>query len=210
MTQQITFTAQGKPAPQGSKRAWVNKKTGRAQMSDDEPDRVMIWRQDVKAAALNTMAEHASTWRPFDGPVHVKFVFRFARPAKHRRTGKMAHVLRDDAPLYVIGHHLGDVDKLCRCTNDALTAAGIWADDALVVGMTAIKVYVDEPGQQGATITITGLEDTLSAQVDTIIEQAELFPVQSDQKSCTTGVVSRDSNEPDPTGSRAGNVAASC
>lgn len=49
-----------------------------------------------------------------------------------------------------------DIDKLCRAVLDALTDAGVWADDSQVVDLGATKVYAT--GHHiGAHITVEGL-----------------------------------------------------
>ena len=47
----ITFFARGTPVPGGSKRAFVNRHTGRVAQVDVSGDRVKGWRSDVRDAA---------------------------------------------------------------------------------------------------------------------------------------------------------------
>lgn len=65
------------------------------------------------------------------GPVALEVTFTLPRPKAHYRTGRNSHLLRDNAPHRP--DRLPDLDKLLRSTMDALTAAGVWADDAQVV-----------------------------------------------------------------------------
>ena len=118
------------------------------------------WRQAVIDAASLT-----KEWPALDGPLEVTMTFWLPRPKSHYRTGRNAHLLRDSAPKYP--HGKPDVSKLCRATEDALTDAGIWADDAQVVRYAELaKEYADrwsglEPftGREtpGAVITVRQL-----------------------------------------------------
>lgn len=152
----ITLNITGHPRPQGSKRAFVNPQTGRAIMTESSGKGLSTWRQDVKAEALNTIADLAP-WTPYDGPVAVTAIYRFPRPKAHFRTGANAHLLRDQAPTFATSRAVGDIEKIARSTHDALTAAGVWTDDSLVAVLTIQKVYVCNRELPGATITITPL-----------------------------------------------------
>ena len=49
--------------------------------------------------------------------------------------------LREDAPTW---HVIApDADKLIRCVADALTVAGVWADDSQMALMRGEKVYAE-------------------------------------------------------------------
>ena len=156
----ITITAYGLPAPQGSKRH-----VGRGVMVESSKN-VKPWREAVKAAALDT--QHPG-WLLLDEPLAVEMVFTFARPRGHYRTGRNAHLLRENAPTRPAT--LPDLSKLVRSTEDALTDAGIWRDDARVVECTARKVY---PGEDdlalptpSAVIRVWRLAE-LAAGLDTV------------------------------------------
>lgn len=140
----LTFTVIGLPGAQGSKRH-----VGRGIMVESSK-KVAPWRQDVAAAAAK--AAQAVGWEPLSGPVRVAVGFTFTRPKSHYRTGRHAHLLRDDAPALVTSRAAGDIDKLLRSTFDALTIAGIWTDDSLVADLRAIKTY---GAHAGAHIAIT-------------------------------------------------------
>ncbi len=100
---------------------------------------------------------HFDPWTPFDGPVHATITFRFPRPKGHYRTGRNAHLLRDQAPTHPVGRNLGDVDKLVRSTFDALTAAGVVVDDSLFARVLATKVWCEVGEVPGATIMVRPL-----------------------------------------------------
>ena len=113
---------------------------------------VKPWRQDVKYAAL---AAKPSGWNTSQ-PMALSVVFLFQRPKSHyAKTG-----LRSTAPAYCTSALLGDIDKLLRSTNDALTGI-LFDDDRQVVSVNAQKRYCVGAEQSGALITLTAL--TLNA-----------------------------------------------
>jgi len=123
----------GTPGPQGSKRH-----VGNGIMVESSA-KVKPWRLAVKYEALAVRAGAP----PIDGPVFVRMVFTFLRPKSHYRTGKNAHLLRDDAPKQPCV--APDLSKLLRSTEDALTDAGVWRDDSRVVEyVRAAKVWANE------------------------------------------------------------------
>lgn len=143
----LAFTVIGVPAPQGSKRH-----VGNGVMVESSA-KVKPWRQDVVAAAV-AMKEH-DNWGAPVGPVSVSVTFFLPRPKGHYRTGKFAHLLRDNAPGHCVKP---DIDKLVRSTLDALTTAGVLRDDAQVHALHAHKAYADhEP--VGASLLIQGGSD---------------------------------------------------
>ena len=141
MTASLHFTVRGIPGAQGSKRH-----VGRGIMVESSK-KVKPWRSDVKAAAEVALDE-AGQSVPLDGPVKVGLVFTFVRPKSHYRTGRNAHLLRDNAPTHPIGRYLGDADKLARSTLDALVAAGVLADDSLVIGLAVDKAWGENNGAE--------------------------------------------------------------
>jgi crossover junction endodeoxyribonuclease RusA len=121
----------GTPAPQGSKRH-----VGRGVMVESSK-KVRPWRDAVRAEAVAKWLQV-----PLDEPVRVQMVFTFLRPASHFRAGKYAGLVSERAPRAPQG--MPDLSKLIRSTEDALTDAGVWRDDARVVAVSACKVYVGE------------------------------------------------------------------
>jgi Holliday junction resolvase RusA-like endonuclease len=123
-----TMTVHGDPAPQGSKRALRSKHAkGRIQLVESSK-KVKPWREAVDAEARR-LARIAGC---FDGPLAVRFEFHLAPP---QRTKKGALPFRKP-----------DLSKLIRSTEDALTTAGLIADDARIVRLRAEKVYVAADG----------------------------------------------------------------
>lgn len=116
----------GEAAPQGSKRH-----VGGGRMVESSK-KVKPWRDDVRDATLRVLATHPG-WVPLDAPLRVSMVFTVRKPAsapKRRRTWP------DRMP---------DLSKLCRSTEDALTTAGAWRDDARVVEYARLaKVFPGE------------------------------------------------------------------
>ncbi|THF55934.1 RusA family crossover junction endodeoxyribonuclease [Pseudothauera rhizosphaerae] len=140
----IRIVVRGTPAPQGSKSFKGMSKAGRAILTESSK-KVRPWRQDVKSAAEDWRARTGAA--PIDGPVVVRMTFTLSKPVsapKRRRTYPM---------------RTPDLSKLARSTEDALTDAGIWTDDARVIGYTKLwKAYpgedVDALDSPGAVIEI--------------------------------------------------------
>jgi crossover junction endodeoxyribonuclease RusA len=119
-------------------------KKGKAIMVESSK-KVRPWRQDVKAAAEGWRAR--SGVLPIDGPVVVRMTFTLPKP-------KSAPKTRRTYPM-----RTPDLSKLARSTEDALTDAGIWTDDARVIGYSKLwKAYpgedVDALDSPGAVIEI--------------------------------------------------------
>ena len=123
----IAFVVPGIAAPQGSKRH-----VGRGIMVESSA-RLRPWRAAVTAAA----AEARNGAPTITGPVNLAAVFAFPRPASHYGTGRNAGHLRPSAPAWPIGHNIGDLSKLIRAVEDAITDSGAWRDDSLVVSYHA-------------------------------------------------------------------------
>lgn len=153
------FDVYGSPAPQGSKRAWVNPKTGRAQMREQLHERIQSWRSDVRDTALKYRPEG---FQLLDGALVVDMVFTFTRPANQYGTGRNSAALKDSAPPRPKGKP--DVSKLARSTEDALTKI-LYKDDALITEYgRLLKVYAGEDrdalASPGARIRIYTLENS--------------------------------------------------
>lgn len=138
----ITIIVYGAPAPQGSKKFVGLAKSGRGILAESSK-KVRPWRQDVKAAALAVRAGAA----PIDAPVRARMVFTMPKPAsapKKKRTYPCK---------------MPDLSKLVRSTEDALTEAGIWKDDARVVEYDRLaKVY---PGEDPEALDAPGVRIVL-------------------------------------------------
>lgn len=150
---------QGRPAPQGSKNSRVTK-AGKAVMYESSAY-VKPWREAVRWSAVQALRYGGGAGFPLTSPLSVDVVFSLGRGAGHYGTGRNAGRLRASAPPYPSGPP--DLSKLARATEDALTTAGVWRDDALVVAYGRLaKVYVDSPDPDalhvpGAVIRIRSL-----------------------------------------------------
>ena len=121
----------GNPAPQGSKKFMGTTKSGRGILVEAN-SRTTPWRADVMTAARAVLDELGRP-APMEGAIVARMVFSFLRPASVKRAKR---------PFPSVAP---DLSKLVRSTEDALTAAGVWRDDALVVGYTRLaKVYCGE------------------------------------------------------------------
>jgi crossover junction endodeoxyribonuclease RusA len=138
----VTIIVYGSPAPQGSKsfKGTFVDKTGRTRgIMAESSKKVKPWRSDVKEAAL--LVRNGA--EPLDGPLLVRMVFTIPKPlsaSKSRRTWAMRRP---------------DVSKLARSTEDALTDAGIWVDDARIVEYSRLaKVF---PGEDAEALESPGV-----------------------------------------------------
>jgi len=143
----ITFTAYGIPAPQGSTKAFMRRGMRHPVVVADCA-RTKPWRQAIVDASRDTLRNHAV----MAGPVEVFVVFYLPRPKSAPR--------RITEPTTK-----PDLDKLERALLDALTAAGVWRDDAQVIHVHSRKAFAggahDEDGPGGvprAHITVDTVE----------------------------------------------------
>ena len=134
MTRSVAFDVAGVPKPQGSTRAFVV--GGKARITSANKDNG--WRDSVARAAQAFNAEQ------FTGPVAVVITFVMPRP---KSRPKNHHGWHATSP---------DIDKLIRSCFDAITASGLWRDDALVADVHARAI--ESAGWTGARIVISELE----------------------------------------------------
>lgn len=148
----------GVPAPQGSKRH-----IGGGVMMESSK-KVRPWRQDVKAAALEFIARH-DPWTPLDGPLVVSVAFTVGHRPASRPVWWPTGTRWSKAAMWRPAS-MPDLSKLLRSTEDALTDAGLWRDDARVVEyVRAAKHYVGDQAPDvlehspGAVIRVWRLEE---------------------------------------------------
>lgn len=153
----IEFVVTGLPAPQGSKRFVGTSKTGRGIMVESSA-KVRPWRMDVKAAA-----EAARGAGPvLDGPLVCSMVFTLPKPAS---APKKRQTWPDRKP---------DLSKLVRSTEDAISDAGLWADDARVVEFARVaKVY---PGEDADALPVPGVRVRIWARVERMLATMPAMP----------------------------------
>lgn len=156
----IRIVVHGLPAPQGSKRFVGTSKSGRGILIEQSA-KVRPWREDVRHATVAVMQAEAARpenllhvvngrlW-PIDAPLCVRMTFTLAKPVG-------APKRRQSWPM-----RTPDLSKLIRSTEDAITSAGLWKDDARVVECIAAKRYpgegADALGVPGCVIEISRLD----------------------------------------------------
>lgn len=144
----ISIVVYGNPAPQGSKRAFINRFTGRAALQEMS-DRVKPWRESVKHDTLAAMGRESSPVPAISGPCRVIITFTVAKPKSAPKTRRTYPATRPD------------LDKLVRSTCDGLTSAGAYEDDSRVVELIATKAYPNESAgaldRPGAVIRIEAI-----------------------------------------------------
>ena len=137
----VHLVVYGNPAPQGSKKFVGTTANGRGLLVESSK-KVKPWRMDVKAAAELVRDAHAASM-PLEGPLVVSMIFTLPKPSS---APKRRQTWPDRKP---------DVSKLARSTEDALTDAGFWADDARVVFYEQLgKVY---PGEHPLALSSPGV-----------------------------------------------------
>ena len=143
----IEFFVPGVPAPGGSKKAFYNKRTGRAMIVDD-CKRNKPWRESVAWTARETY-----DGPPLTGPIDLYVEFFMPRPKAHYRTrnGEPTDEVKLSAPHYPMTKP--DASKLLRALEDALTGI-LWRDDAQVVNQHAYKRYAPAWSGPGAKVRV--------------------------------------------------------
>lgn len=146
------FVVIGEPKTAGSKRAFVNPKTGRPIVTDDAGAPGKAWRQDVMAAGM----EH-SPGEPLDGRLALEVVF--VTPWKPTDYGKRDGRLKDS--VRVAPHVKPDVLKLARAVEDSLSKI-LYTDDARITEERLRKVHVPkDKGPQRAEVRLWRLPTTM-------------------------------------------------
>jgi crossover junction endodeoxyribonuclease RusA len=154
----IEIIVYGTPAPQGSKKFVGTTPEGRGMLAESSK-KVKPWRMDVKAAAELVRDANASLM-PLDGPLVVSMVFTLPKPSS---APKRRQTWPDKKP---------DVSKLARSTEDALSDAGLWVDDARVVLYECLgKVF---PGEHPLALNFPGVRITVR-RLDAPLFNAEVI-----------------------------------
>jgi Holliday junction resolvase RusA-like endonuclease len=142
----LVIRVMGTPQPQGSARAFVNKKTGRAIITSDNRKTLHPWRQMVAWRAKDVWGDVAAAV----GPIQLQARFFFARPSGHYR--KDGQRLRLAAPADMCVKP--DLDKLVRAVKDSLKDAGVYRNDSQVTGIDAEKEYAEPGTAPGVQIVV--------------------------------------------------------
>lgn len=142
MTPSLNIRVYGVAKPQGSKLPRVSK-SGKPYVQEQAGQPLVDWRNAVTEAAVaaRTLSAH-QTW---DAPIELAIQFLMPRPAS-------VSITKRPFPAVV-----PDIDKITRGVMDALTHAGVWRDDCLVINLAVTKRYAtDDPdGSPGARIRVT-------------------------------------------------------
>ena len=128
----------GLPAPKGSYRPVTNRRTGKTMLLPMSK-REKPWRQAVKLAAQSAWRNQYPD-RPLpkaDVPIRFDAAFYLPKPKTVRR----------DEPTVE-----PDLDKLIRCTWDALTESGLIADDSRITSIGMARKFYATTRQPGANL----------------------------------------------------------
>jgi len=158
----LAIVVWGTPGTAGSKRPFAIYKgkgadrqfTGRIAMTDDAARRPSspgaTWRQAVVEAAREVVGckcpdpgcSDLATGYPLEGPLEIAMVFTRTKPGTSPKRKRSWPIARPD------------VTKNARVTEDALTDAGVWRDDAQVWNYRRLaKVY---PGEDEMALPTPG------------------------------------------------------
>lgn len=134
----INFFVAGVPKPAGSKRPFLNKKTGKINVVDT-CKAGKDWRGDVRAVAIEDMKNRRQALYA-DQPLLLIVDFYMPRPKAHYRANGQ---LKDSAPS--LHTSKPDATKLLRALEDALTGI-CWRDDSQIAKQEVRKLYGDRTG----------------------------------------------------------------
>ena len=129
---------QGRPAPQGSKNAFV---IGKRAVMVEASKHLPAWRNDI-ILAVRQMFNDTQDVSKFVDPIELKVTFYIERPKQPKHK-----VYPGSKP---------DLDHYIRAVGDALSISGLIADDALIVKILAEKVWCSTQTavEPGATIEL--------------------------------------------------------
>lgn len=136
---ELRFVALGDPVPQGSKKPFVIKKTGKVVLVEAAKGH-KSWRAIVKEACIEAVGE----LEPLDGPLELHVWCFLKRPQKPK------------FPQYPATKP--DGSKLLRAIEDSITDAKGWVDDARAVDIHVYKRWAGvegSPPNPGCSVFIT-------------------------------------------------------
>ena len=143
----ISFTVVGGPKGQPRPRAFVHAATGKARVYD--AGTAEGWKSAIALAARPYLPSE-----PFDCPIGLSIEFNMPRPKRLMRKRDPDGPLRHTAKP--------DLDNLTKAVMDALTAIGMWRDDALVSSQCVSKWYAGKSQRPGAIIGVATLAEPLA------------------------------------------------
>jgi Holliday junction resolvase RusA-like endonuclease len=131
----------GRPAPQGSKNAFV---IGKRAVMVEASKHLPAWRNEI-VLAVKQLFYATEDVSKFVDPVRLKVTFYIDRPKQPRH--KLWPASKPDLDHYI------------RAVGDALTIGGLLVDDALIVQIEAEKVWcgAETKPESGATIELWAL-----------------------------------------------------
>lgn len=138
------FRVFGIPKPQGSKRAFHHRSTGRIVLTEAAGVPLKDWRSEVKQTAAVEMVGKPVISQPTGIGLVVEFIL--PRPVSLPKT--------KTTPLAV---KKPDLDKLIRAVCDALKGV-VYADDSQVVSMRLHKRTAEMGERTGAHIIVEALD----------------------------------------------------
>lgn len=135
----ISFVVHGTPKPKGSARGFVAMKDGKARaiVVADNTKSLKSWEAAVRFAAQGVAGDAL-----FEGAIALHLQFYLQRPASISEKKRPFMTTKPD------------LSKLIRGLEDALNEV-IWKDDALVVAITASKLYAAPGESSRAFVTVT-------------------------------------------------------
>lgn len=135
----------GSPGPQGSKKAKGTYRTSTGKVVPnlvESSAKVKPWREAVHTAAQVQIMRQRGRFVSLTGPLVAEMHFTMPAPKRMPKDRILPSVYPD-------------LSKLARSTEDALTTAGVWADDGLVVRYLGLsKTY---PGVGGHALDRPGV-----------------------------------------------------
>lgn len=159
----VMFKVEGYPAPQGSK-VPGQRNDGRLFVREQTSKTLKPWRKAVTEAARQAAAEWQDKHAPNEPlpvipfgehvPVGLSVTFYFERPKSHLGSGRNRRIVKPSAPRRPSLRSTGDLSKLVRAVEDAITDAGVWADDAQVVTLNAKAEYAPHGTPPYAYVTV--------------------------------------------------------
>lgn len=120
----LAFSVLGEPRAQGSKRGYVNPKTGGVIIVEQAGENLKTWRQDIAGQVRAKLNGDG----PIEGPVKLTAFFFVRKPQR---------------PKWGLPATRPDSDKLLRALCDGLQAGGALRDDAQIVTLSVRKRYGD-------------------------------------------------------------------
>lgn len=145
MDGELFIVVHGRAMPAGSKRGFVNKKTGGVIITDAAKGS-RPWKAEVKDQAVQRMNGQP----PIAGALRVELLFWVRRPKGHYGSGRNANVVKASAPRFPTVKP--DLLKLARGIEDAMTGI-VYGDDAQIVTEVLRKRYTG--GAERVEITVS-------------------------------------------------------